>query len=72
MAFPDHHRFTEDDVARIAGRVPEGGVLAVTEKDAVKLLPFDDSLPGARVLTLRVEIESGGEPLIEAIRRAVA
>mgnify|MGYP001812475756 CR=1 FL=1 len=72
MAFADHHRFTEDDVARIAGRVPEGGVLAVTEKDAVKLLPFDDSLPGARVLTLRVEIEAGAEPLIEAIRRAVA
>jgi tetraacyldisaccharide 4'-kinase len=72
LPFPDHHRFTEGDVEKIAGHVPRGGALVVTEKDAVKLLRFRDSLPGARVLILQVEIESGGETLIDAIRSTVA
>lgn len=41
LAFPDHHAFTDSDVARInqaAKRLPQGAKLITTEKDAARLL----------------------------------
>lgn len=39
MIFPDHHEFTDADVARIAGAVAPGDRAVCTLKDAVKLAP---------------------------------
>lgn len=38
-AFRDHHDFTAADAARLADRVPDGGLAVCTLKDAVKLAP---------------------------------
>lgn len=39
MIFPDHHEFTDADVARIAGALAPGDRAVCTLKDAVKLAP---------------------------------
>jgi len=51
LTFPDHHAYTEGDIRGIAGRV-NGGWIATTEKDAVKLIAFRELLPEVRVLPL--------------------
>ncbi len=41
ITFPDHHTFKMSDIAKVEAalnRAPEGAVIAMTEKDAVKLL----------------------------------
>ena len=48
-------------------RSAAGRAIAVTEKDAVKLSAHAGALPGARVLALAVEIESGEGELREAV-----
>ena len=42
MPFPDHHRFTMKDVARIAETARDAGVdlVVTTEKDATRFEPF--------------------------------
>jgi tetraacyldisaccharide 4'-kinase len=42
LQFPDHHRFTRQDVSRMEQAVRDTGadVLVTTEKDAVRLLPY--------------------------------
>ncbi|MGI8618370.1 MAG: tetraacyldisaccharide 4'-kinase [Gemmatimonadaceae bacterium] len=39
-AFPDHHRFTREEVEALAGLAPRGGMAVCTLKDAVKLAPL--------------------------------
>jgi tetraacyldisaccharide 4'-kinase len=39
LVFPDHHRYVDADLARIAAAAAEADVLVTTEKDAVKLEP---------------------------------
>ncbi|MSR23126.1 MAG: hypothetical protein EXR92_06260 [Gemmatimonadetes bacterium] len=51
LLFRDHHEFTRTDATRIS-RAVGGGWMAVTEKDAVKLLPLREFLPEVRVLPL--------------------
>jgi tetraacyldisaccharide 4'-kinase len=51
LSFPDHHAYSREDAERI-GRMAGGRWIAVTEKDAVKLLPFQYLLPTSRVLAL--------------------
>lgn len=71
MAFPDHHPYGLGDVERITGRAA-GRTLVTTEKDAVKLLPFRNRLPGVRVLPLRVRAEpAAGRAVQAALRKAV-
>jgi tetraacyldisaccharide 4'-kinase len=67
--FPDHHRYTQADLDRIAQRLRQSGADAVftTDKDAVRLealgkLPF----PAYRV-PLVVTFEPA-EPLFESVR----
>ncbi len=67
LAFPDHHEYTAEDVARIAARAGSRG-LVTTEKDAVKLDAFRELLPPAWVLTLEPTPDSGAE---DALRRAL-
>ena len=70
MAFPDHHDFSEDDVARIL-RVANGRAVATTEKDAVKLKAFSETLPTTFILRLRLVWESGLGPVMGLIGRAL-
>lgn len=38
--FPDHHRFTREEVERLAALAPRGGLAVCTLKDAVKVAPL--------------------------------
>jgi len=72
MAFPDHHEFDARDAGVMRSRAGERTVV-VTEKDAVKLQPFESILEPVRVLaqTLRWEAgESAVANLITAGRAA--
>jgi tetraacyldisaccharide 4'-kinase len=62
MPFPDHHRFSSEDVQRINKRFHEMGgegtaLMVTTAKDEVKLAPFRDQLPNYQVLSLKIEIQ---------------
>jgi tetraacyldisaccharide 4'-kinase len=58
LEHPDHHPYGEADVRRIAGLAGRGWI-ATTEKDAVKLEPFRELLPEARVLPLVPDPDPG-------------
>ncbi len=59
LAFPDHHEFTPRDVKVLRARAGERTVV-VTEKDAVKLQPYEAMLgPTLRVLSLALRWEAG-------------
>ncbi len=60
LAFPDHHRYSIEDVRRIS-REAAGDVLIATLKDAVKLGRMIDPLVAIYVPTQRVMWESGLE-----------
>ena len=58
---------------RVTGRSPRGRTLVTTEKDAVKLAPYQKQLKDLRVLRLGVEVLAGEERLwrhIEGVLRA--
>jgi tetraacyldisaccharide 4'-kinase len=62
FAFADHHRYTADDIDRIAASAQEAGTTALltTEKDRVRLGTLAGSLPAnppLQTVPLRVEIE---------------
>ena len=69
LAFPDHHEFSSADLERI-GRAARGRVVAITEKDAVKLRDRPDVSFEVRVMTLAVVIESGEASMRERILAA--
>ncbi len=56
-SFPDHHRFTPGDLARLAGKARELGAAALvtSQKDAVRLPP--GHTPGPPILVTRLELE---------------
>lgn len=64
--FPDHHAYSEGDVARIVDRAG-GRTVVTTEKDAVKLAPFGRLLAGTRVLPLRVRPSSAVRASLRAL-----
>jgi tetraacyldisaccharide 4'-kinase len=71
---PDHHRFTEGDVAealREAGRAGCARVVT-TEKDAVRLPPTTAGDPRLAVLRIQAEIVRGGEALDAALDAALS
>lgn len=59
FAFPDHHRYTLADLARIAtdAQTADATVLLTTEKDRVRMDTLNVSLP-IHAVPLRVEIEN--------------
>jgi len=69
-AFPDHHEFTEAEVAGLRKRA-SGRPIVMTLKDAVKLRAMLDGSASALVLRQQVRIEDGGDRL-DAILREIA
>ena len=70
MAFPDHHPFSREDVDRIVERAA-GRSVVITEKDAVKLRPFSEELPGTYVLSLQVVWDFGQDAVMGLIQRVL-
>jgi tetraacyldisaccharide 4'-kinase len=63
IAFPDHHRYTAADLARLTNAAQQASATALltTEKDAVRLGKLTARLPAAlplKTVRLRVEIEN--------------
>jgi tetraacyldisaccharide 4'-kinase len=73
FAFPDHHRFTEGEVAEaLVGSARAGAELLVTtEKDAVRLPAGVAGDPRIRVVRIDVEVLRGGEVLGAALDGAL-
>jgi tetraacyldisaccharide 4'-kinase len=63
MPFPDHHRYKPADVTLIAARARQyqAEMIVTTEKDAIKIEPFDFLLPGAYALRIEMVFLSGRE-----------
>jgi tetraacyldisaccharide 4'-kinase len=73
ISFPDHHQFTADDVARIAGVVTGSGAAAVvtTAKDVVRFEPLAP-LPFRLVAApMRLEID-GWDSLSSSLQQVLA
>jgi tetraacyldisaccharide 4'-kinase len=66
MRFPDHHRYSSADWARIVGRARGSERVVTTEKDLVKLARFRTG--GQRLSALRIDLDvHGAETLIDQI-----
>ncbi|MDR1242290.1 MAG: tetraacyldisaccharide 4'-kinase [Deltaproteobacteria bacterium] len=60
--FPDHHRFSLEDLKKIAGtKLP----VIITAKDAVKIQLLRRELPGAEILVLHSAVEFGSTRLLK-------
>src|SRR5207244_9161476 len=71
LAFPDHHPYVPQDVARLVQAAAEADYVVITEKDAVKLRerwPADAAEPLVAVLAVRWEANGGA---VERWRDAV-
>jgi tetraacyldisaccharide 4'-kinase len=66
LAYRDHHEYTRSDAESVRERA-RGRTIVATEKDAVKLLPFQDVLGDLRVLTLEVRVRAGAADLETAL-----
>ena len=68
LTFPDHHHYTDSDLALIAARARSHGAnrLLTTEKDLVKLPSTIDNLP-VHALRIGLHITSGAELLADQI-----
>jgi tetraacyldisaccharide 4'-kinase len=76
IAFPDHHRYTQADLARLRSieQSTRAAALLTTEKDRVRLDPFAAQLAEAIPLNcarLRIEIEDENAAL-DALLRSIA
>jgi len=72
LPYPDHHEYSWADVQTLKD-LARGRTLVTTEKDAVKLEPYQKQLKELRVLRLGVEVLAGEERLwrhIEGVLRA--
>jgi tetraacyldisaccharide 4'-kinase len=65
VAFPDHHRYTEADIARLLKLKSSTGAEAfiTTEKDAINLGPLAERLRPLKVAQLRLILENPGQAL---------
>ena len=68
--YPDHHPFSVADALRIVSRAM-GRPIVITHKDAVKLRGLISPPANVLVLEQAVRIESGGDALDAALRRAL-
>lgn len=72
VSFPDHHRFTQQDVDEIRRRVPPDGVVVCTQKDAVKLgALWPRASTPLWYVSQRIALEAGHVDYIAAIQRAL-
>ncbi len=68
LNYPDHHRYTQTDMAEIeAAARNSGGVVVTTEKDAVKLAGLVPGEMSIFVLAIEVELTQGREALDRAL-----
>jgi tetraacyldisaccharide 4'-kinase len=77
IAFGDHHRYTERDLARIASVARDAGATAIltTEKDRVRLGPLAARLPASmplQTVPLRIEIEDEAAAIAALVCRVRA
>lgn len=72
-AFPDHHRFTEDEIKELASRKrrSDSDLLLTTEKDWVRIDGRISVESDIGILTIKVRILSEGDTLFEMIRRGI-
>lgn len=70
LVYPDHHDFTDRDVGEVR-RARGSDSMVLTEKDAVKLAHWRDSLTGTRVLRLEVEPGPGASLVLQSVRNAL-
>jgi tetraacyldisaccharide 4'-kinase len=68
IPFPDHHRYREDDLRRLADAAGKTGSKAVvtTEKDGVRIKTWKGALP-LYCLRIRMEADEGLEQMIDQI-----
>ena len=66
LSFPDHHEYSDGDIREIRRRAKDRTVV-VTEKDAVKLMTFQEALGDVRVLAQGISWEHG----LDAVLRRV-
>lgn len=70
VSFPDHHRFTDDDVATILRRSPATASIVCTLKDAVKLERlWPRASPPLWYVSQRLAVDAGGAAYSAAIQR---
>ncbi|MFP5355258.1 MAG: tetraacyldisaccharide 4'-kinase [Gemmatimonadota bacterium] len=70
VSFPDHHRFTPDDVAAILRRSPAAATVVCTLKDAVKLEPlWPRASPPLWYVSQRLAVEAGADAYAAAVQR---
>jgi tetraacyldisaccharide 4'-kinase len=77
MTFRDHHRYTADDLRRLAGEVASSGAVGVltTGKDAERLLPWRPFRFRIAAVPLEVSIEPAAmfqSWLLDRVREARA
>jgi tetraacyldisaccharide 4'-kinase len=72
VALPDHHRYTESDLALIGAAVRASGaeVIVTTEKDAVRLVGWRPPVPLVAV-GIEIEVLRGQRELERAIADAL-
>jgi tetraacyldisaccharide 4'-kinase len=71
VVFPDHHRYSSVDLARLLALRPARGALVTTEKDAARL-PEEWAPPGAcRVARAELCLWRGEEDLLDDLARLV-
>jgi tetraacyldisaccharide 4'-kinase len=69
--FPDHHRYTRDDVTRLrewAAMLPAEAVIAVTQKDHVKLQVAELGGRRVRVVTIGLTFQRGEAEFLAALQ----
>jgi len=73
MAFPDHHRYRQRDVDRLAAMRRDLGAdgFVTTEKDQVNLGPFSSQLAPLTVATLRLTLDRPAD-LVDTILSRIA
>lgn len=69
-AYPDHHRYTDIDAARLAARAERYDSTVCTLKDAVKLhAAWPRQAPRLRYVSLRCDLEHGAGAVTAVVRR---
>jgi tetraacyldisaccharide 4'-kinase len=71
LAFRDHHRFTKQEVARIAERAVHHDRIVCTLKDAVKLGPLWPGPSPLWYVSQRVDVEAGAGALDDVLTTAL-
>lgn len=71
-AFRDHHRYAAADAATLAARVPAGGFVVCTLKDAVKLAAFWPPSSPLWYVSQQLVVDEGAEHLNQLMDRVLA